>query len=236
MGAMSEVTAASPRRSSRVFHKMRVQAQGRAHNRKKLKHTTHKRTRKKETQERAVKDRLAHVDLAQQVVVNPTKDSRKIDTAMEHLPALAADTPNPARGGSDGQRNQEHKSSETHGDERPLGDVFEHSRRVKRLVGPEIGEEVQGDVEECEEAEHAAKADEVRELEEFAERRNAKGEDEKAQRPISSGMLKSFDGISSEIAFDNAPDQIGERDQADDKDGDFGPFADKDCAHAECPP
>jgi hypothetical protein len=37
--AMSEVTAASPRRSSRVFHKMRVQAQGRAHNRKKFKET-----------------------------------------------------------------------------------------------------------------------------------------------------------------------------------------------------
>src|SRR5260370_11159409 len=38
-GAMSEVTAASPRRSSRVFHKMRVQAQGRAHNRKKFMET-----------------------------------------------------------------------------------------------------------------------------------------------------------------------------------------------------
>jgi hypothetical protein len=38
-GAMSEVTAASPRRSSRVFHKMRVQAQGRAHDRKKFKET-----------------------------------------------------------------------------------------------------------------------------------------------------------------------------------------------------
>jgi len=65
---------------------------------------------------------------------------------------------------------------------------------------------VQGDIEECEEPEHAAKADEVRELEEFSERRNAKGEDEKAQRPISSGMLKSFDGIGAEIAFDDAPD------------------------------
>jgi hypothetical protein len=38
-GRMSEVTAASPRRSSRVFHKMRVQAQGRGHNGKKFKET-----------------------------------------------------------------------------------------------------------------------------------------------------------------------------------------------------
>ena len=39
MGAMSQVTAASPRRSSRVFHKMRVQAQGRGHNGKKFRET-----------------------------------------------------------------------------------------------------------------------------------------------------------------------------------------------------
>lgn len=39
---MSEVTstaAATPRRSGRVFHKIRVQVQGRAHNRKKFKET-----------------------------------------------------------------------------------------------------------------------------------------------------------------------------------------------------
>jgi len=36
---MNEVTAASPRRSSRVFHKIRVQAQGRGHNGKKFRET-----------------------------------------------------------------------------------------------------------------------------------------------------------------------------------------------------
>jgi hypothetical protein len=36
-GGMSEATAATRRRSGRVFHKMRVQAQGRAHNGKKFK-------------------------------------------------------------------------------------------------------------------------------------------------------------------------------------------------------
>jgi hypothetical protein len=36
---MSEATLATPRRSGRVFHKIRVQAQGRAHNRKKFKET-----------------------------------------------------------------------------------------------------------------------------------------------------------------------------------------------------
>jgi hypothetical protein len=36
---MSETTLATPRRSGRVFHKIRVQAQGRAHNRKKFRET-----------------------------------------------------------------------------------------------------------------------------------------------------------------------------------------------------
>jgi hypothetical protein len=39
MGAMSEVTSATPRRSGRAFHKMRVQAQGRGHNGKKFRET-----------------------------------------------------------------------------------------------------------------------------------------------------------------------------------------------------
>lgn len=37
--AMSEITLATPRRSGRVFHKVRVQAQGRAHDRRKFKET-----------------------------------------------------------------------------------------------------------------------------------------------------------------------------------------------------
>jgi hypothetical protein len=35
-GGMSEVTSAIPRRSGRIFHKMRVKAQGREHNGKKF--------------------------------------------------------------------------------------------------------------------------------------------------------------------------------------------------------
>jgi hypothetical protein len=38
-GPMSEVTSATPRRSARVFHRVRVQAQGRTHDRKKFKET-----------------------------------------------------------------------------------------------------------------------------------------------------------------------------------------------------
>ena len=38
-GAMNEVISGTPRRSPRAFHKIRIQAQGRAHDRKKFKET-----------------------------------------------------------------------------------------------------------------------------------------------------------------------------------------------------
>src|SRR6266700_4920125 len=168
--------------------------------------------------------------------MNDAADGSKIDRAMEHLPAPAAETPNPARRGSNRQRNQQYKSSETHGDEGALGDVFPHPGKIEGLIRPEISEKVQGNVEKSEQPEHAAEADEVRELEELAEWRDAKGVDEKPQRPIAGGVLQEFNGIRAEIALDDAPNQIAEGDQAEKKDCDFGPFADEDCAHAACPP
>jgi hypothetical protein len=38
-GAMSEVTSETPRRSGRVFHRIRIKAEGRTHDRKKFKET-----------------------------------------------------------------------------------------------------------------------------------------------------------------------------------------------------
>jgi hypothetical protein len=94
---------------------------------------------------------------------------------------------------------------------------------------------VQGDVEKSEEPEHAAKADEIGKLEELAERRDAKGEDEKTQRPISGGVLQEFNRVRAEFAFDDAPDQLAKRDKTKKKNGGFGPLADEERAHAEIP-
>ena len=111
---------------------------------------------------------------------------------MEHLPALAAETANPARRGSERQRNQQHESRETHGDERALGDVLPHAGEIERLVGSEIGEEVQANVKKGEQAEHAAETDQFGKVEEFAKRRDAESEDQKAQRPIAGGVLNEL--------------------------------------------
>jgi hypothetical protein len=85
---------------------------------------------------------------------------------------------------------------------------------------------VQADVEKGEKAKHAAETNEVGKLEKLAERGDAQSEDDEADGPVSGAVLKSFDGIDSEIILDQSPEQIGERNQADQEDGDFGPFAD----------
>jgi len=49
-------------------------------------------------------------------------------------------------------------------------------------------------------------------------------------------VLQEFNGIRAEIALDDSPDEIGERNQAEKENGGFGPLADEQCAHAERPP
>src|SRR6266571_4707851 len=124
---------------------------------------------KKNSDERGVEERLAHIGLHQPVVMNHATDSGDVDRAMKLLPALSAEAPNPTSGGSDCQGNQQHKTGEADGDKRPLGDVFPHRGEVEGLIGPEISKKVQAGVEESEEAEHPPETDEVRKLDELAE-------------------------------------------------------------------
>ena len=91
-------------------------------------------------------------------------------------------------------------------------------------------------VEKGEEAEHAAKANEIGELEEFAKRRDAESEDEEAERPIAGGVLNELDGICAEICGESAPDEDAERDEAQKKDGNFGPLVGEERGHASNQP
>ena len=70
------------------------------------------------------------------------------------------------------------------------------------MIGPEIGEEVQADVEKREEAEHAPEANEVREIQELAQRSDGERDQQEAQRPVSGEVLNEFDGIGGEVAID----------------------------------
>ena len=151
---------------------------------------------------------------------------------MEHLPAASAEAANPPGGGSKRERNQQNESGKAYGDERALVDVLPHCGEIEALVGAEVGEEVEAGVEKGEEAEHAAKTDEVGEFEEFAERRDAESDDEEAESPIAGGVLNELDGIRAEICGERAPDEDAERHEAKKKDRNFGPLVGEERGHA----
>src|SRR5438477_4067217 len=136
--------------------------------------------------------------------MNDAENRAGVNAAVQSLPAFAAKAANPGGARSECKRNQKDKSGKADGDERALDNVLEHSRKAERLIGAEVGEEVQADVEEGEETEHAAEADEFRKMEEFAERSDAKSEDEKTQCPIAGLMLVELDGIGGEVVASGA--------------------------------
>jgi hypothetical protein len=100
------------------------------------------------------------------------------------------------------------------------------------LIGAQVNEEMETGIKEGEEAEHAAKANEIGELEEFSQGRDAKSEDEEAERPITSGVLESFDWIRAEIAGERFPYEKAERNETKEKNRNFGPFIGEERGHA----
>jgi len=94
---------------------------------------------------------------------------------------------------------------------------------------------VLAEVEKSEKAEHATVTDEVRKLEEFAERRYAKGEDQEAKRPVTGGVLKKFDWIGTQPTVQGAVDEAEKGNETKQEDDDFGPFAGENSSHAVIP-
>ena len=164
------------------------------------------------------------------IVVDYAADGRDIDKAVEHLPVLAAETTDPTCSGSDCEGNQENKRGEADGDEGTLGDVFEHAGEIEGLVGTDVGEEVQADVGEGEEAEHAAKANEVRKIEESAQRRDSESDEEEAEGPIACEVLEEFHGIGTELAVEGARGKEAKRRKTRGEGNGLGPIGGKDLA------
>jgi len=139
------------------------------------------------------------------IVVDHAAESADVDEPVQRLPALAAQAANPTSGGGQRKGDQQYEAEEPHGDKGPLGHILPHAAEIESLVRPNVGEEVQANVEESEQAEHAAEANEVGKLQELAERRDGEGDEQEAQRPITGEVLDEFDRIGGEFAVTGAP-------------------------------
>src|SRR5260221_12377914 len=107
-----------------------------------------------------------------------TQDPCEIDQAVKALPVFSAQAANRPCSRSQGERDHEDEGGEAYGDEWAFGDVFQHFVDVEGLVEPDVGGEMKTSVEECEEAEHAADADQpVRTGDPAGRRRGAGGEE-----------------------------------------------------------
>ncbi len=172
--------------------------------------------------------RFANIGFHEPVVVDYTSDGAEVDCAVEHLPAAAAEAANPAGCGGDGERNHEHKTGEADGDEGALGDVFQHFGPIEVAIEPEPSGEMQAGVEKREKAEHAAEADELRQLQDLAERRDGERENQEAQRPIAGPVFDELNGVGGQIVVQAAPDENCEREEAGQEYEGLRPFAGED--------
>jgi len=140
---------------------------------------------------------------------------------MQTVPA-PAEAPHPAGRRRDGQRHQQHERRESHRDVGALGDVRRDRVDVEPLVEHEPVQEVQGEVSEREQPEHASHAHQPRLAQRDRERRHAKRREQQSQAPLAEPVHEFVHRVCAEPEprdAGRARDQPRERQQAEEEEG-----------------
>ena len=96
---------------------------------------------------------------------------------------------------------------------------------VEGLIGAEVGEKVKADIEKGEQAKHAPKTNEVREVEKPSERSDGEGDEEEAESPVAGKVLDEFDGIGAELPLVGARGEKSKRGKTGEKNDGLEPLA-----------
>ena len=116
---------------------------------------------------------------------------------MQALPAPAQSTHGCARG-RDRERHEQQERGESGGDVGALHDVGEELGPVEGLINEQVPEEMQGDVEEREEAQHAPEQEQPRPAEERSQRGHRERREQQPQAPDAERVLDLFDRVGTE--------------------------------------
>jgi hypothetical protein len=143
--------------------------------------------------------------------VDHSSDSTHVNQAVEQLPAAAVKAADPTGRRGNRERNQEHEPGNSHGDVRSFGNVFPHFGQVKEFVEPDVGGEMRATVKKSEESEHAPETDQIRQAQEFPERRDAQGNQDESQGPVARGVSDELNRICGKAAVQRAQAQGRER-------------------------
>ena len=102
---------------------------------------------------------------------------------------------------------------------------------IEEPVERQPSAEMQTNVEECEKPEHAPEADELRQAQDLAKRRDGQRQREKSQNPIAGRVLDVLDRIQREIVMKTLQDKDPEWNQAQREDNYLRPLAGQNRVH-----
>ena len=155
--------------------------------------------------------------------MNHTGGGAEINQAVQGLPALAAQLSDRPFCRGERQGNHQDKGGHSRSDEPALGDVGQHFVDIEKFVEPDVGGQVQRAVEEREQAEHPAQADQPVLPSQFPQRRNRQRDQQESQSAIARAVGDRFNRISAELRVQSSPDEVGQRREARQKDHGFEP-------------
>src|SRR6516164_9357453 len=96
-----------------------------------------------------------------------TGNYSQVNQAMQELPTLASEAPDPARRRGHCERRQHDKAGESNRNVGALADVGNNLSPIKEFVDHQVSEKVQAGVKEGEQTDHPPVADETRLAKDF---------------------------------------------------------------------
>jgi len=142
---------------------------------------------------------------------------------MQPVPATT-ESPHPSGRRGDGQRDKQHERGESHRDVGTLGDVRRDRVDVEPLVEHEPVQEVQCEVGEREQPEHASHAQQPRLAQRDRERRHAQRREQQPQAPLAEAVHEFVHRVRTEPEprdAERARDEPRERQRAEEEEGGF---------------
>jgi hypothetical protein len=187
--------------------------------------------RQQQAEEGAVVDRRPQRGLALPEEMDDAGGGGRVGEAVEALPVAAAQGANGGIGTGGGEGEHEEEGEGAGDEEAAGGEVLADDLHVPEDIDAEVVEGVEGAVEEGEEAEHAAEPDEGVEGGEAAERGDGEAEEEEAEGPVAGEAGDGFDAVDAEGIGVPAPGKVGQGEEAEEEDEEFGEGVGQEALH-----
>ena len=153
---------------------------------------------------------FAGIGLDLHVVVEDAGDGGDVGEAMDGAPAFATKTLDHGVGGGDGERNHHDEGGDADEEVLAPAHLGEGAGDAERTIVAEEEEEVEADVKEGVEAEHAAQGDDPIPAAGFTQGRDRQGEHEEHERGHAGGEDGEVHRVGAELMVPGIPREQGD--------------------------